>query len=98
MEHLDPSRLVAFERALFGYARPATVVLTTPNVEHNVRFPRLPAGGLRHKDHRFEWTRAEFASWTSGVADLYGYAVSLRPVGAEDPDVGPPTQMAMLVR
>ena len=31
IEHLDPPRLRAFERVLFEFARPATVVLTTPN-------------------------------------------------------------------
>jgi hypothetical protein len=92
------SHLYVLVPVLFGYARPATIVLTTPNVEHNVRFPRLPAGGLRYKDHRFEWTRAEFASWCSSVGEQYGYAVTLRPVGAKDPEVGPPTQMAVFVR
>jgi transposase len=30
IEHLDPPRLAAFERVLFEFARPKTVVLTTP--------------------------------------------------------------------
>src|SRR5205085_4658594 len=60
IEHLDPPRLAAFERVLFEFTRPAVVVLTTPNAEYNVRFPTLPAGNFRHRDHRFEWTRAEF--------------------------------------
>ena len=46
-----------------------TVVVTTPNVEYNVRFETLPAGQLRHRDHRFEWTRAEFRAWADGVAE-----------------------------
>jgi len=54
VEHLDPPRLVAFERALFEFARPRVVVITTPNVEYNVRFETLPAGAFRHADHRFE--------------------------------------------
>ena len=44
IEHLDAPRLAAFERVLFEFARPATVVVTTPNVEYNVRFETLPAG------------------------------------------------------
>ena len=98
IEHLDPSRLDAFERALFGVARPGTVVLTTPNVEHNVRFEGLPAKSLRHRDHRFEWTRAEFETWARGVAERSGYAVRFQPVGPENPEVGPPTQMAVFAR
>jgi 3' terminal RNA ribose 2'-O-methyltransferase Hen1 len=98
IEHLDPWRLDAFARALFGEARPATVVLTTPNREYNVRWPDLPAGDRRHPDHRFEWTRAEFRTWSDGVAARFGYAVDCRPVGPDEPDVGSPSQMAVFAR
>ncbi|HEV7762446.1 MAG TPA: 3' terminal RNA ribose 2'-O-methyltransferase Hen1 [Acidimicrobiales bacterium] len=98
VEHLDPGRLSAFERALFGAARPAAVVMTTPNVEYNPRFETLPAGSLRHRDHRFEWTRAEFRGWAGGVAERHGYRVEHRPVGPDDPEVGAPTQMAVFRR
>jgi 3' terminal RNA ribose 2'-O-methyltransferase Hen1 len=95
IEHVDETRLPALERSVFGAARPSTVIVTTPNVEYNVRFPTLPAGTLRHTDHRFEWTRAEFQSWADGVAGRNGYTVRYLPVGQEDPEVGPPTQLAV---
>ena len=95
VEHLDPPRLAAFERALFEFARPRTVVLTTPNVEYNVRFPTLPAGRFRHRDHRFEWTREQFRSWANTVAERHGYTVTFQPVGPEDGEVGPPTQLGV---
>lgn len=98
IEHLDPPRLGAFERAVFTSAQPRTVVVTTPNIEHNVRFETLPAGTLRHKDHRFEWTRAEFRAWADGVAERNNYAVEYAPIGPDDPEVGPPTQMAVFER
>lgn len=98
IEHLDPPRLAAFERMLFGHARPAVVVLTTPNAEYNVRWPSLPAGRFRHRDHRFEWSRAELREWAEGVGERFGYAVELRPVGPEDPKVGAPTQMSVFRR
>ncbi len=98
IEHLDPSRVAAFERALFGAAKPGTIVITTPNVEYNVRFEGLPAGKLRHRDHRFEWNRAEFEAWANRVAERYGYAARLLPVGDVDPEVGSPTQMAVFSR
>ncbi len=98
VEHLDPERLPALEASVFSHARPRTVVLTTPNAEHNVRYEHLPAGTMRHRDHRFEWTRAELAAWVDGVATRHGYAVRLAAVGEDDPEVGPPTQMAVLTR
>lgn len=98
VEHLDPARLRAFERVLFEFARPGAVVLTTPNREYNVRFEGLPAGKLRHRDHRFEWTRQEFHEWANRVADRFGYSVAFAPVGPDDPQVGPPSQMGVFRR
>jgi 3' terminal RNA ribose 2'-O-methyltransferase Hen1 len=98
IEHQDPPRLAAFERVLFEFARPQTVVVTTPNVEYNAKFETLPAGKMRHKDHRFEWTRAEFQSWASAISDRFGYAVRFSPIGPEDPMLGSPTQMGIFSR
>jgi len=98
VEHLDPPRLAAFERVLFEFARPATVIVTTPNVEYNVRFESLPAGTMRHKDHRFEWTRAQFQSWAEAAAKRFGYGVRFVPIGPEDAEVGSPTQMGVFSR
>jgi 3' terminal RNA ribose 2'-O-methyltransferase Hen1 len=98
IEHLDPPRLSAFERVLFEFAKPGVVVMTTPNVEYNVKFEGLPAGKLRHKDHRFEWTRGEFQSWAAAAAERFGYSVRFGPIGPEDEIVGSPTQMAVFTR
>ena len=98
IEHQDPPRLAAFERVLFEFARPQTVVVTTPNVEYNVKFETLPAGKMRHKDHRFEWTRAEFQTWGNTIANRFGYSVRFLPIGPEDSVVGSPTQMGIFSR
>jgi len=98
IEHLDEARLAAFERAVFEFARPCTVLVTTPNVEYNVRFATLPAGAFRHADHRFEWTREQFHAWSADVAGRFGYGVRYLPVGPEDAEVGPPTQMGIFTR
>jgi 3' terminal RNA ribose 2'-O-methyltransferase Hen1 len=95
VEHLDLPRLPALEYAVFGAARPRTVLVTTPNVEYNVRWETLPAGHSRHGDHRFEWTREEFRAWAGTVAERHGYEAEFVPVGPDDPEVGPPTQMAV---
>jgi 3' terminal RNA ribose 2'-O-methyltransferase Hen1 len=98
VEHVDPERLPALEASVFQAARPAAVVVTTPNAEHNVRFASLAAGRFRHPDHRFEWTRDEFRTWAQAVGDRHGYMVEHRPVGDDDPEVGPPTQLALFRR
>jgi len=95
IEHLDPPRLAALERAVFEFARPKTVVLTTPNREYNVMWPALPAGEVRHSDHRFEWTRSEFQEWANRIAGRFKYSVRILPVGPEDADVGAPSQMGV---
>src|SRR5205823_1150431 len=94
IEHLDEARLPALERAVFGHASPAAVIVTTPNVEYNVRYEGLTDTHLRHDDHRFEWARSQFAAWAARVAEAHGYQVDLRPVGDVDPEVGSPTQLA----
>jgi 3' terminal RNA ribose 2'-O-methyltransferase Hen1 len=94
IEHLDPPRLAAFERAVFEFARPKFVAVTTPNREYNSLFENLPPGGLRHPDHRFEWTRAEFAEWAEQVAGRFGYTVEVDGIGPLDPAAGQPSQIA----
>ena len=99
IEHLDPDRIPALERVVFGEAAPGTVVVSTPNAEYNVHFIATMAPGTRrHRDHRFEWTRAEFRAWAERAAGTYGYRVRFLPVGPEHPDTGPPTQLAVFDR
>ncbi|WP_238009201.1 3' terminal RNA ribose 2'-O-methyltransferase Hen1 [Dactylosporangium sp. AC04546] len=95
VEHVDPPRLDALAASVFGYAAPATVVVTTPNAEYNVRYPSLPHGRFRHGDHRFEWSRAEFAAWCSSLSETFGYTVTISGIGDHDDEVGEPTQMAV---
>lgn len=98
IEHVDPPRLPALVRSVFGTAAPETVVMTTPNAEYNVRFERLDPAAMRHPDHRFEWTREQFRDWADDVAADWGYAVRFLPVGTDDVEVGPPTQLAVFTR
>ncbi|UTC64072.1 3' terminal RNA ribose 2'-O-methyltransferase Hen1 [Treponema sp. OMZ 788] len=95
IEHLDENRLPAFEKAVFKFAQPNTVVLTTPNSEYNVQYENLANGKMRHTDHRFEWTRKEFEAWAKRVADENNYSVEFFPVGEEEKNIGAPSQMAV---
>jgi 3' terminal RNA ribose 2'-O-methyltransferase Hen1 len=98
IEHIDPPRLGAVERTVFADAAPAMVIVTTPNAEHNVRYEFLAEGDLRHRDHRFEWTRDEFAAWANRVAAEREYRVRISGVGPEDAEVGSPTQLAVFTK
>lgn len=98
IEHLDANRLDALERVIFGYARPKRVVITTPNREYNGQWASLPAGGMRHGDHRFEWTRAEARAWAEQVAARSGYTWRQEGIGPEAPEVGTPSQLLVFDR
>ena len=98
IEHIDPSRLAAMELSVFGDAMPMLVIVTTPNREYNVLFERMAENELRHPDHRFEWTRAEFEAWALRIATSYGYAVRCEPLGPQDARYGAPSQIAIFSR
>ena len=95
IEHMDLNRLKAFERVLFEFAKPKTVVLTTPNQEFNVMWETLDAEDMRHDDHRFEWTRQQFEDWSNTIGDKYNYQVEILPIGDEVDNIGAPSQMAI---
>ncbi|MEZ6235180.1 MAG: 3' terminal RNA ribose 2'-O-methyltransferase Hen1 [Phycisphaerales bacterium] len=102
IEHMDEARLAAMERVVFGHARPGVVIVTTPNAEYNVMWEALSAGSMRHRDHRFEWTREQFRGWAAGLCARHGYSCEFRGVGEAGvtPDgrgVGEPTQMGVFV-
>ncbi|GAB19997.1 hypothetical protein GOEFS_105_00080 [Gordonia effusa NBRC 100432] len=96
IEHVDPPRLTALEQVVFTGARPGSVIVTTPNSEYNVNYEGL--SGMRHPDHRFEWTRAEFRAWGERIAHQHGYDVRFEGIGDVDDTYGTPTQMAVLTR
>lgn len=95
IEHIEPHRLSALVMSLFADARPSLVVITTPNREYNVLFETMKENQLRHPDHRFEWTRAEFEAWANAAASDNGYAVEFARLGPVDEIHGAPSQMAI---
>ncbi len=98
MEHIEPARIPAFERVVFEYAAPKTVIVTTPNREYNVNYQNMKPGTLRHGDHRFEWTRAEFKAWADNVCRQFGYRCEISGIGEENAATGSPTQMGVFTK
>ncbi len=98
IEHIEPTRLSAFERAVFEFALPKTVILTTPNREYNAKYENMQENTLRHGDHRFEWTREEFAAWTKKICGRFGYSCEIRGIGEPDETYGNPTQMGVFTK
>lgn len=94
IEHLDVQRIEAFERVVFEFAAPNTVILTTPNVEYNSHYG-IENGTLRHDDHRFEWTREQFKNWCENVSKQFNYTVVIKEIGEPDENLGSPTQMGV---
>jgi 3' terminal RNA ribose 2'-O-methyltransferase Hen1 len=95
IEHMDLSRLDAFARVLFGFSKPNTVILTTPNVEFNVNYENMRENALRHGDHRFEWNREQFVAWADSICEKYGYSVKIKDIGDKDDSNTTPTQMGV---
>lgn len=95
IEHVELNRLSAFEQILFDVARPKFVIITTPNQEYNVVWEQLSAGTMRHDDHRFEWTRAEFSDWATKICEKYGYSATILPIGEAVENIGSPSQMVV---
>jgi SAM-dependent methyltransferase len=97
VEHLPPDRLGALEAAVFAAARPGVVLVTTPNADFTPLLG-VPAHRRRRADHAFEWGRARFRGWATGVAARRGYAVAFADLPALHGDLGGPSQMAIFDR
>lgn len=98
IEHIEPMRIPAFERSVFEFAAPKAVILTTPNREYNANYEKMQENALRHGDHRFEWTRAEFKAWTEHICEKFGYTCEISGIGEIDENLGAPTQMGVFTK
>ena len=97
IEHINEHRLPQVMATLLDEYHPETLIMTTPNREYNAVY-EMEEQEIRHTDHRFEWTRAEWADhcqdWVSGRP----YEVSLHGIGDISEIHGQPTQMAVFRR
>ncbi|KAL4218725.1 Small RNA 2'-O-methyltransferase [Mactra antiquata] len=99
IEHLYPDILEKAVDMIFRQLQPNTVVMTTPNASYNQLFPNF--SGMRHWDHKFEWTREEMKSWCEDICQRFPYSVEYGGIG--DPpedrrDLGHCSQYAIFVR
>jgi 3' terminal RNA ribose 2'-O-methyltransferase Hen1 len=96
IEHIHEDRLPKIFDTILNDYRPKTLIVTTPNQEYNVLYEMDEE--MRHDDHRFEWTREEFAQNVEKWSQKYPYLVSIQGIGEEHPTYGHPTQMATFRR
>lgn len=96
IEHIDEFRLPPIMETVFVQYTPKTIIINTPNYEYNVVYEMQD--NLRHRDHRFEWTREQFNSWCNELSAKYKYSVNIGGIGEEDQDFGFPTQIAVFCK
>lgn len=99
IEHLQPDVLSAAMENVFGRLQPKVVVITTPNADFNVLFPNF--SGIRHWDHKFEWSRQEFQNWCDEHCRRYPYSVEYGGIGeppAGSDHLGHCSQSAVFIR
>ena len=93
IEHINEDRLPQLMHLITDTYAPKSIIITTPNAEYN-RVYELQQ--MRHDDHRFEWTRAQFKAWCSKVSPQY--ELHFEGIGVEHPAYGTPTQMCVMTR
>jgi 3'' terminal RNA ribose 2''-O-methyltransferase Hen1 len=98
MEHIDEFKLYLFEKVLFGYINPRVAILTTPNKDYNENYDNINNKGLRHFDHRFEFTKREFESWVTKICSKYGYIYFFKSIGKADEKDQQPTLMVTFMK
>lgn len=96
IEHIDEYRLPKVMDTILWEYQPKVLILTTPNEEYNTVYNMDEH--YRHKDHRFEWTRAEFESWCNERNQNHPYDLTFDGIGEENKQFGYPTQMCIFKR
>lgn len=96
IEHIDEFRLPSIMKNIFREYQPSTLVITTPNRDYNTVYDMNEA--IRHKDHRFEWSRKEFNQWCENWSEEYPYSLQIEGIGDEHKEHGFPTQMCTFTR
>ncbi|MFF2588046.1 3' terminal RNA ribose 2'-O-methyltransferase Hen1 [Peribacillus butanolivorans] len=96
IEHIDEYRLPKVLDTILHNYQPNALIITTPNREYNEVYDKEDV--LRHNDHRFEWTRAEFRQWCTERNHRDIYSLKFEGIGEEHDTYGYPTQMCVFER
>ncbi|MFJ7684675.1 3' terminal RNA ribose 2'-O-methyltransferase Hen1 [Peribacillus butanolivorans] len=96
IEHIDEYRLPKVLDTILHDYQPNALIITTPNHEYNEVYDMEDV--LRHNDHRFEWTRAEFRQWCTERNHRDIYSLKFEGIGEEHDTYGYPTQMVVFER
>ncbi|MDN4617361.1 3' terminal RNA ribose 2'-O-methyltransferase Hen1 [Paenibacillus sp. PsM32] len=97
IEHINEVRLPQVIHTLFTDYRPQTLIITTPNREYNEVYD-MDTEEIRHADHRFEWTRAEFEQYCTQWIQNRPYTFTISGIGEKHEQYGQPTQMVVFHR
>lgn len=80
IEHLYPADLEALPFNIFALIKPKIAIFTTPNADFNILFENF--NGMRHLDHKFEWSRVQFEDWSRNITIRFPfYSVYFLGVG-----------------
>lgn len=96
IEHIDEERLPKVMDLILAHYQPGAFIVTTPNKEYNHVYEM--SDGMRHDDHRFEWTRQEYREWCKQMNHANQYDLAFEGIGEEDMQYGTPTQMCTFIR
>ncbi|KAL0300548.1 UNVERIFIED_CONTAM: Small RNA 2'-O-methyltransferase [Sesamum radiatum] len=114
IEHMEEEDAYLFGDVVLSSFSPRILIVSTPNYEYNVILQGSAPHGqeedpdernqpqnckFRNHDHKFEWTRAQFNEWASGLAASHNYNVEFSGVGgAADIEPGFASQIAIFRR
>lgn len=111
IEHVEEDEASLFGSVVLSSFCPAVLIVSTPNYEYNPILQRsaMPnkeeepeenAGPckFRNHDHKFEWTRAQFQHWATGLAASHSYSVEFSGVGGSGEEPGYASQIAVFRR
>ncbi|KAK3016002.1 hypothetical protein RJ639_007031 [Escallonia herrerae] len=96
IEHMEEDQACLFGDFVLSLFCPRILIVSTPNFEYNVILQKstlqsqdddpdeknqIQSCKFRNDDHKFEWTREQFAHWASALATRHKYSVEYSGVG-----------------
>ena len=94
--YFEKANLPRLASVLFRKSLSQHWIITSPNRDCNLSLPKKPSRlrRLRHEDHKFEFSRAEFKQWMSSICDDYQLHACCGGIGPVYGSFGRPTNVA----